>query len=380
MTSLDPELPYYRSRELCDLLNLSMHALERLRKAGALPYQKIGDWPYYDKEYIDDLAVTWARYPDEFREICDTTFFRLHVLHWQYRHPPADCTTAYKRAMYRKRLHEACEKLVASGQIRDLASLAPMIEKTLRTVKNWAWSNKIVTIPVGKTHYVTRQYARCLMVLLIDWITADEAAELTGLHRTTVAKKIKEGEFGGLTAPDGFWRVKPETLTAYLTPEFEGVGKDETPLTVEEAASILGVTSHLLFDEVSANRVASVGEKGARRIPKEEVMKWKERFTHLNEGFAWLELIVMPNGAKPLTMEPKIARKKLGIVESALTRWCKADVLPFYVWSFTLGLHEKRVFVSRYILGLCEFAGGGKVTMRVARRYLQVCKDNSQIM
>lgn len=304
---------------------------------------------------------------------CDTQFFRLSKLQWEYDHPPAGHTLA----QHREYVQRQCDSFRTAGRFYIVEDVSEAVGISAATVHKWIRRNLLITVQIGATHYLSMRYAQHVIEPFTMWDTAAVFARKTELSVQTVHARLKDGGLTGRRCFDNKWRVRP------TDPDLVTLALDVSGnrlLTYEEMAHRLDVPVNTIKTAAHAKRIAIVGKGATARVTESEVEKWEERFNRLNEGFEWLEPLVANQAITHSTLGPKLVFKKLGISPSGLSRWCKAGLLPFFVQSFTAGEHDVRLFVRRYINGLSRFANETPVPQATAQKYFALCKSNSRIM
>lgn len=362
----------YKPQAVLDLLGIPDSTLRQLRAHNLLPHTAVGRLVTYDREYVDGLAAKLRPHPHKSARCL--AFFELYHMYWHYHAIPAGSSRG-QRDKYHRIAKDMCEELVSQGTVTTLETLAKLLAIEDKILRGWANKQRLLTLPLGMTHYLTVRYARYVIHVLTELETVYVAADRMKVSPKLIWTRIRSGSLEATKCPDGLWRVDPAAVEASINQP-----SDDTMVTASQAAILLGVSFSQLRSAVSLGVVKSVGFKESRRISLAEIERWQQRFSNLNPSFAWLQPLIMGPGKTPLTLSAKQTFGVLGISAATLTVWSQQGLLPFFIRSFSDKDVNIRLFVRLYVFGLKEFAHGKAVTRPIAISYAEACKEKNWII
>jgi len=386
----------YTVREVEYLLDLKARWVLRLHELGSLPCVQHEQCKSqlqplrFNGDYVDSIVHKLGdKLPGWHTVKPDEAFYELHLLEWRARY---ECLggSRYSQLLRRKEILAQCDALVESGHAHKLETLADILGKKPQNLVHWEKCGAIPSVKIGTAvrgeHYISSSYANRLTVIFNHWLLVEDVVERADVTPATVSRWISQQTVKAVLCPDRRWRISPTSARGAIArakTRKEEVIADEPILTISAAARRLGVLRTSLVSAVSNKNVRSIrldSPHGKQRIPISEVEKWEERFNSLNEPFHWLTPIIVRAGASPQTMTTQRAALELGLDESTIGYMANTGLLPYFLRSFSNGDWQMKAFVRRYILGLKKFAGGEKAGARIARQYLERCKEARQIV
>jgi hypothetical protein len=361
----------YSAAEVRVVLGLSKGRLDHLVATNLLAYRRLNQANFgYLRSYIDGLAALQQIGATHGYATDDPVYMRLSYLRYQY----YDCAppTRSLQNVHQKKINDECARLVKTGRAVRLDTFSDMMENyaSRHAISWWARTDKLATVKVGMTRYMSHAYAVYVRNIFATWPSLYDISADLGIPYSSLVSQCTRVKFTTFKMPDGITRVNPAQLNLTPPPDMVVLGV---------AAARIGVGWGNLARGARQASIKVIAD--VTYIEEEEVAYWMHRFNTINEGFEWLHEESRLLGGMKLST-PKQVRSRLGLAIGTLTKWFAEDLLPYYIRSFDWRRSSFRMVPARYVDGLLRYATAGHLPMLRAtgRQYRELCIERRLIV